>query len=80
MPSRPAIGGRKETIMAQISINNGHSYTTPEDALREHNMDTIAHYMDDDTREAAHRELAPCTNAEFLAAYLARATDDLIIG
>ena len=66
--------------MAQISIDNGHSYTTPENALQEHDMDTLAHYMDDDTREAVHRELAPCTDAEFLAAYLERAADDLIVG
>jgi hypothetical protein len=78
-PARPK-AGEKEYNMAQISINNGHSYTTPEDALREYNMDTIAHYMDDDIREAVHAEIAPCTELEFLAAYLERATDDLIIG
>lgn len=66
--------------MAQISIDNGHSYTTPEDALQEHDMDTIAHYMDDDVREAVHREIAPCTPIEFLRRYLEVATDDLIIG
>ena len=42
--------------------------------------DAIANVMDDDIREAVHRNLAPCTEAEFLAAYLERATDDLIIG
>ena len=66
--------------MAQISINNGHSYTTPEDALQEHSIDTIANYMDDDTREAVYRELAPCTDAEFLTRYLELAAEDLIIG
>ena len=42
--------------------------------------DAIANVMDDDIREAVHAAVAPCTEAEFLAAYLERATDDLIIG
>ena len=42
--------------------------------------DTVTQAMDDDTREAVHNEIAPCTEAEFLAAYLDRAADDLIIG
>lgn len=33
-------------------------------------MDTIATYMDDDTREMVHFELAPCTSEEFLIRYL----------
>lgn len=66
--------------MAQISIDNGHNYTTPEEALQAHSMETIANYMDDDTREAVHAEIAPCTDAEFLAAYLERTADDLIVG
>lgn len=32
--------------------------------------ETIVHYMDDDIREQVHRELAPCSNEEFLARYL----------
>ena len=42
--------------------------------------DAVIANMDDDIREAVHRNLAPCTEAEFLAAYLEMATDDLIIG
>lgn len=30
----------------------------------------IASYMDDDTREAVHAELAPCTKLEFLTRYV----------
>ncbi len=66
--------------MAGISINNGHSYCTPEEALERHSIDTLANYMDDDTREAVHAELAPCTDLEFLTRYLEIAPDDLIIG
>jgi hypothetical protein len=69
-----------EYNMARISIDNGHSYATPEEALRAHSMEAIANYMDDDTREAVHAEIAPCTDAEFLARYLDLAAEDLIIG
>lgn len=33
-------------------------------------MNTIASYMDDETRETVHHELAPCTHEEFLKRYL----------
>lgn len=33
-------------------------------------MDTIASYMDDETRENVHFELAPCDPKEFLKRYL----------
>lgn len=32
-------------------------------------MNDIALYMNDDLREAIHRELAPCTNEDFIIAY-----------
>ena len=32
-------------------------------------MNDMALYMNDDLREAIHRELAPCTNEEFIIAY-----------
>ena len=66
--------------MKKISIDNGNSWTTPEAAIATLGLDVIVNHMDDDTREAVHAELAPCTEVEFLAAYLERATDDLIIG
>lgn len=34
------------------------------------NWEAIASYMDDETRERVHFELAPCTNVEFLRRYL----------
>jgi len=33
-------------------------------------MDVLVNHMDDDLREQVHRELAPCTDAEFLSRYI----------
>lgn len=66
--------------MAQISIDNGHSYVTASEALETVSLDTMATYMDDDACEAVHNEIAPCTDVEFLTRYLELAPDDLIIG
>lgn len=66
--------------MKRISIDNGHSFISVPDALAKFSIDTLAYYMDDDTREQAHDELAPCTDEEFLARYLELAPEDLIIG
>lgn len=67
-----------------ISLDNGYSFMTAAEAMpeiRERNMwDTVVWYMDDETREAIQFDLAPCTDEEFLSAYLERAEDDLIIG
>jgi hypothetical protein len=38
--------------------------------LNTYNWQTIVNYMDDDIREQVHRELAPCTNEEFLSRYM----------
>lgn len=66
--------------MAKISIDNGATWTTPAAALDVFTLDAIAEYMDDDTREAVHAAIAPCSDVEFLAAYIDRAAHDLIIG
>ena len=70
--------------MKHISIDNGRTYQTPDQAMPEidnHGLwDVVVNAMDDDTREAVAYDLAPCSNAEFLAEYLRRAADDLIIG
>jgi hypothetical protein len=70
--------------MAKISLDNGHIYMTAQEAMPEIAerglWDAIVNLMDDDTREAVHNELAPCTEAEFLARYLELAPYDLIIG
>lgn len=66
--------------MAGISINNGHSYCTIEEALERYTIRTWAEYMDDEIREQVHSELAPCTDVEFLTRYLEIAPDDLVLG
>ena len=70
--------------MKKISLDNGHSYMTAQEAMPEitsRNMwDTVINMMDDDTREKVHSELVPCTEVEFLMRYLELANDDLIIG
>ena len=73
-----------------ISIDNGCHYMTAreyfelpeEDRL---NWEVIAHYMEDDAREAVHATWedwgdTPEIQEKFLAAYLELAEDDLIIG
>lgn len=45
--------------MKKISINNGHSYTTPREAIKAAGMDTIAHMMDDEIREHVAHKYAP---------------------
>lgn len=70
--------------MTKISLDNGHTYMTAQEAMPEitdNNLwDAILNMMDDDTAEAVHDELAPCTEQEFLARYLEIADHDLIIG
>ena len=70
--------------MAQISLDNGHTYLDASDAApiidSMHLWDTVWEMMDDDLREKVHAEHAPCTNEEFLTAYLAESEENLIIG
>lgn len=42
--------------------------------------EAIACAMDDELREAIAADFAPCTDAEFLAAYLRLASEDIVIG
>lgn len=66
--------------MKRISVDNGHSFVSIEEALSEISIDTMAVYMDDDTREAVAFELAPCSDHSFLRRYLEIAPFDLVIG
>lgn len=66
--------------MARISIDNGAHFVDVDEAISGADWDVIENLMDDDTREAVHFELAPCTNEEFLRRYLELAENDLIIG
>lgn len=65
---------------ARISVDNGHSFVEPAEALESVGMDVIVNLMDDTIRGKVHAELAPCTDEEFLVRYLELADDDLIIG
>ena len=67
-----------------ISLDNGRTWMTAEEAIDEINernlWDVIVNMMDDDIREAVNADLAPCTDEEFLADYLRRSDDGLVIG
>lgn len=65
--------------MAKISIDNGNSFCTPEEALKVMSLETIAEYMDDEIREAVHSEMLE-SKVDFLEKYLEIAEDDLVIG
>ena len=68
----------------EISLNNGSAYMNAEDAMPEiikrGLWKTVVEFMDDETRERVHAELAPCTELEFLRRYLELAPSDLVIG
>ena len=68
--------------MALISLNNGCTFMTAEEAVNSDHYDfeTILNMMDDGIREKVHNELAPSTDEEFLTRYLELADNDLIIG
>ena len=68
-----------------VSFNNGASWLDAEEAMQEvserpYLWQMLVDIMDDDIREAVHRDLAPCSEEQFLTEYLKRANDDLIIG
>lgn len=73
-----------DTETKEISLDNAATFLTAEEAMPEiiaRNLwDVIVYRMDDDTREAVHADLAPCTNLDFLKEYLRRAPHNLIIG
>ena len=68
----------------QISLNNGRSYMDASEAMTEimanDLWETVVNLMDDGIREAVADDMAPCSEEEFLAEYLKRANDDLVVG
>lgn len=66
--------------MKNVSIDNGHTFVSANEALVAIPLDVMVEYMDDDTREAVASALAPCSDVEFLEGYLSAAAEDLIIG
>lgn len=65
---------------AQISVDNGRSWATPEEAIEAMSWDIIVAAMDDRYREYIHNEAAPCSDLEFLTRYLEVAPENIIIG
>ena len=82
-----AIGPEEMDMSKMVSLDNGFTFLTAAEALEEMaserccvNWDVLVNMMEDDAREAAANELAPCTELEFLTRYLELAEDDLVIG
>lgn len=66
--------------MKRINTNNGlGADSTIQEALAEFSLDTLAHYMDDETREEVCM-MDIESDEQFLEEYLKRAHYDLIIG
>jgi hypothetical protein len=53
-----------------LSIDNGRSVCTPEEAIAALPWEVIVNAMDDDIREQVHMAVAPCSELEYLVAYL----------
>lgn len=68
----------------EISLNNGATWMTADEAMPiidDRNLwDAVTEFMDPETRERVHMELAPCTDLAFLRRYLELAPEDLILG
>lgn len=66
-----------------VSLNNGlvllQESEITEAALDIH-WEALTYAMEDDAREAVHAESATLSKRDFLKAYLARATHNLVIG
>lgn len=69
----------EEATHARISLDNGRTYCDPAEALAVYTINELAVYMDDDAREAVHREGVWDTELLFLLRYLSLAPHDLII-
>lgn len=71
-------GDQVTTIDVQPGVNMGKEYwedlSTVVENLEENerDIDDIAYLMDDDIREDVHRDLAPCSDIEFLLEYAKR--------
>ena len=73
-------------MTVKISLNNGTTVKDYNDLTMDdidyinEGWDYVVSYMDDETREQVHSELAPCSELDFLKRYLEIAKTDLIIG
>lgn len=64
----------------RISVDNGETWVSPVEALTFVDLRAMVEYMDAGTMEAVHNATAPCSDLDFLTAYLAKAPADLVIG
>lgn len=65
---------------AQISVDNGEHWVTPEEAIAEAPWEVIVGAMSDRYREYARAEKSPCSDLDFLRFYLEIAPDNIVIG
>lgn len=76
----------KDSKPVYLSVDNGFSYIAVDEddelqaAIDKVSWGQIVSFMDDDARERAHFDVAPCTDLEFLKYYLEIAPCDLVIG
>lgn len=76
----------KDSKPVYLSVDNGATYIAADEdaelqtAIDKVGWDEIVSFMDDDAREKAHGDVAPCTELEFLKHYLEIAPCDLVIG
>ena len=76
----------KDSKPVYLSVDNGTTYIAADEddelqaAIETIGWDAIVSYMDDDAREKAHYDVAPCTELEYLKHYLEIAPCDLVIG
>lgn len=68
-----------EDTPAAVSVDNGHTYLEPAEAIAAVGFDAITAAMDESLLEAVHAE-GPETPAEFLARYLELSPVDIVIG
>ena len=73
--------------MAILNLENGNPRANIDmSELAEHEEEIKANWlalmnvMDDGLCERVHGEIAPCTELEFLARYLALANEDIVVG
>lgn len=64
----------------RVSVDNGETWVSPVEALTFVDLRAMVEYMDVETMEAVHNDAAPCSDLDFLTAYLAKAPADLVIG
>lgn len=71
-----------------ISLDNGNTFLTAEDLKQNHidylaekdQWELVVHFMEEGLRERLHGTHVGATPYEFLCAYLAAASDNLVIG